>query len=134
MSFNKLTYDNCQYKTKLENDVSQLSYVFEVSKFANCNKCFNNLGLVGGTAVSHVNGNLVDLESNLIGIDRENSRCPTMKYVPNNDNMAVGADYYRPVCTNMIDTTMSHLKPCQLYTTPYVPHPPPMQLSKCPSK
>jgi hypothetical protein len=134
MSFNKLSYDNCQYKANLEANVSQLSYILDNNRFASCNKCFNNLGLVGGTAVSHVAGNLVDLESNLIGIDREASKCPSMKYIPNNDNAALGADYYRPVCTNVVDTTMKHLQPCQIYSTPHVPYPPPMQSFKCPNK
>jgi hypothetical protein len=134
MSFNALTYDNCEYNTRLERDVSVLSYNLDSSKFAHCNKCFNNLGLVGGTAVSHVNGNLVDLESNLIGIDREASKCPSMKYLPNSQDSAIGADYYHPRCTNVVDTTKSHLPSCQLYSTPYVPYPPTMQPYKCPAR
>jgi hypothetical protein len=86
---------------------------------------------VGGTAVSHVTGNLVDLESNLIGIDREASKCPAMRYIPQ-VNQASGADYYRPVCTNKVDTHMKHLQPCQLFQTRGVPHPPPMKPYTCP--
>jgi hypothetical protein len=134
MSFNKLSYDACQYNTKLEKDVSVLNYTLDNTKFQHCNKCMNNLGLVGGTAVSHINGNLVDLESNLIGIDREASKCPTMKYLPNAEDAAVGADYYHTRCTNVVDTTKQHLKPCQMYSTPSVPYPPPMQSFSCPMR
>lgn len=134
MSFTKLSYDDCSYKANLSQNVSVLSYVLDGNKHQSCNKCMNNLGLVGGTAVSHVSGNLVDLESNLFGIDREASKCPSLKYIPNADKVAVGADYYRPVCTNVVDTTMKHLKPCQIYSTPYVPHPPPVQSFRCPPK
>ena len=131
MSFTKLSYDDCAYKANLDQNVSVLSYILDNGKNNSCNKCRNELGLIGGTAVSHVSGNLVDLESNLFGIDREASSCPAQKYIPRVDE-AVGADYYRPVCTNRVDTTMKHLQPCQLYGTPFVPHPPPVQSFKCP--
>lgn len=131
MSFTKLSYDNCTYKANLEGNVSQLSYNLDAVKFYNKNKCMNNLGLVGGTAVSHVSGNLVDLESNLFGIDREASKCATMKFLPRSDEVAQGADFYRPVCTNSVNTSKKHLQPCQMYSTPSVPHPPPMHSFKC---
>ncbi len=131
MSFNKMIYDECAYKANLAGNVSQLSYVLDSVKNENCGKCRNQLGLNGGTAVSHVSGNLVDLESNLFGIDREASKCATLKYLPRDDNVAMGADYYRPVCTNSVNLTMNHLQPCQLYTTPSIPHPPPMTPFSC---
>lgn len=131
MSFNKLSYDDCAYKANLAQNVGTLSYVMDNVKFNSCNKCFNNVGLVGGTAVSHVTGNLVDLESNLIGIDREASKCPSMRYIPHVDQ-AVGADFYRPVCTNRVNTQMKHLPSCQLTNQMGTPHPPPMKPYTCP--
>ena len=132
MSFTKLTYDDCSYKANLAGNVSQLSYILDPVRYYNCNKCRNENGLVGGTAVSHVVGNIVDLESNLIGIDREASKCATLKYVPRDDNKAVGADYYRAGCTNKVDTTMNHLKPCQMNNVMGIPHPPSMKPYTCP--
>lgn len=131
MSFTKLSYDDCAYKTNLAQNVGVLSYTMDSVKFNSCAKCRPEVGLVGGTAVSHVAGNLVDLESNLIGIDREASRCAAMKYLPQVDK-AAGADFYRPVCTNTIDTRMRHLPSCQLTSVHGTPHPPPMQPYKCP--
>ena len=130
MSFNKLSYDNCAYTANLHKNVSALSYVLDPVKNENCNKCRPEVGLNGGTAVSHVSGNLVDLESNLFGIDREASKCASMSYLPYVDQ-AIGADYYRPVCTNTVDTRMKHLQPCQLTNVLSVPHPPPMNPFSC---
>ena len=123
MSFTNLSYDDCEYKSELKYNVSALNYMFDPVKFYNPNKCMNALGLVAGSAVSHVNGNLVDLESNLMGIDREASKCPSMYYTPNDDNVAIGANYYRQVPTNIVDTTKSHLPQCQIFNTHPVPYP-----------
>ena len=132
MSFTKLTYDDCSYKANLQGNVSQLSYTLDPVRYYNCNKCRHENGLVGGTAVSHVNGNLVDLESNLFGIDREASKCAAMKYLPREDNTTVGTKYYQMGCANKVDTTMSHLPPCQMHSVKSVPHPPPMNPFVCP--
>ena len=134
MSFNSLKYDTCAYKANLAGNVSQLSYVLDTVKNENCGKCRPELGIIGSTNVSHVSGNLVDLESTLFGIDREASKCASLKYLPRDDNVAMGANYYRPVNTNRVDTTMQHLQPCQLYNTLSVPHPPPMQPFSCSRK
>jgi hypothetical protein len=134
MSFNSLKYDPCAYKANLQTNVSSLSYVLDNTKFENCSKCRHELGLAGGAAVSHVTGNLVDLESTLFGIDREASKCASLKYLPSDDNVAKGANYYRPVCTNTVDVSLKHLQPCQLYNTLEVPKPPMMQPFSCPRK
>ena len=44
-----------------------------------------NFGLVGGTNVSHIKGNLVDLENDLRGQTRSNTKCPARKYAPPKD-------------------------------------------------
>ena len=69
-----------------------------------------------------------------MGIDREASKCPGMFYTPNADNLAIGADYYRPVDTNVVDTTKSHLESCQIYNTPSVPYPPQIKPFQCSSR
>jgi hypothetical protein len=132
MSFNRTKTDSCNYKQELEESVSYVSYLLDPIKFENCNKCRHELGLVGGTAVSHIQGNLVDLESNLFGIDRDNSRCPITRYIPPNDHTLQGTNFIKPVCRPELNTNMQHLESCQLISyAPYTPHPPPMNLSKC---
>lgn len=133
MSFTRTKTDQCHYAQELEENVSYVSYLLDPVKFDNCNKCRPELGIVGGTAVSHVSGNLVDLESNLFGIDRDASRCPMTKYIPRSDNVVKGSEFIKPVCRPEIKTNQKHLRACQLFDTPSIPHPPPMNLFKCSS-
>ena len=84
MSSNRLMYDTCAYKHELSQSVGPLEYVLNPMKYENCNKCRMELGLVGGAAVSHVKGNLVDLETELRGSTRQLSSCPKNKYQPYN--------------------------------------------------
>jgi hypothetical protein len=131
MSFNRLSYDDCSYKSELNESVSYLSYMMDTSRYEHCIKCRPENGIVGGTAVSHPKGNLVDLENNLYGIDRPNTHCPSYKYMPTT-NFVQGQEYIKPVCHPKIDTTMEHLKACQFHDTLKTPYPPSMNLYQCP--
>lgn len=131
MSFNRLSYDDCSYKANLSGNVSYLSYTLDPIRNENCNKCRMEHGIVGGTAVSHVRGNLVDLENNLFGIDRPNTHCPGYKFVPRSDDIVQGKEYTKPVCHPKVDTSKVHLRSCQLFDTLSVPQPPPMNLYTC---
>lgn len=65
-----------------EQSAGMFSYTQMPSKFENPNKCRNALGLVGGSEVSNISGNLVDLESDLLGITRAQSKCIARQYSP----------------------------------------------------
>ena len=80
MSSNRLMYDTCEYKNKLDESSSTLGYLLDNMKYENCNKCRMELGVLGGSGVSHIKGNLVDLEADLFGITRKASLCPSKKY------------------------------------------------------
>lgn len=134
MSFNRLSYDDCSYKAELNESVSYLSYMLDPVRYEHCNKCRPEVGIVGGSAVSHVKGNLVDLENNLLGIDRPNTHCPSYKWVPRADGKVQGKEYVKPVCHPQVETNMMHLKPCQFHDTLNVPQPPAMNLFKCAAK
>lgn len=58
------------------------AYTQMPTKFENPNKARNALGLVGGSEVSNISGNLVDLESDLLGITRVQSKCIARQYKP----------------------------------------------------
>ncbi|MEN8811317.1 MAG: hypothetical protein ABF272_08015 [Flavobacteriales bacterium] len=99
------------------------------------------LGIVGGNDVSIIRGNLVDLETDLRGITRINSRCPTKKYQWK-ENTGItgektvqprGIEYSNAFCKNplKIDTKMRHLPPCQMIRYDPVPLPPPLDLPQC---
>ena len=65
-----------------EQSAGMFAYTQLPQKFENPNKCRNALGLVGGTEVSNISGNLVDLESDLLGITRVQSKCIARQYQP----------------------------------------------------
>jgi len=134
MSFTRTAYDSCAYQTALNQSVAPISYQLDVSRFEACNKCRNELGLLGGTAVSHVNGNLVDLENDLRGQNRPATRCAQYKYLPPTGNVIQGKEYIKPVDHPQVDISMRHLQPCQMFQYPEVPMTPSMDLFSCPRR
>jgi len=133
MSFNRLSYDSCAYKQDLSENVSQLSYLLDPIKYEHCQKCRHELGLVGGTNVGVPKGNIVDLENELLGINRPSTQCPAYKYLPRSDEKVQGKEYIKPVQHPEIDTSMLHLRPCQMFNHPEVPQPPPVNVYTCPN-
>jgi hypothetical protein len=65
-----------------EQSRGMFSYTQMPVKFEHPKKCRNALGLVGGTEVSNISGNLIDLESDLLGITRVQSKCIARQYIP----------------------------------------------------
>lgn len=132
---NRLSYDTCAYKTALSSSVAPLDYMLDPSKYEHCDKCRVELGVVGGTAVSHVTGNLVDLENNLLGIDRPNTKCPSYKFLPPAPGKPLqGKEYIKPVQHPAIDTHMRHLRACQIQDFPAVPAAPAQKPFVCPTR
>ena len=116
------------------------SFVQIPEKWENPNKCRNALGLVGGAEVSHVKGNLIDLESDLRGITRPNSKCNAKQYVP---SCPLGGDQcpdypadvqYRDKSTGDFQTVSTepyHLRTCQAWSYPGTPVPKPYGQETC---
>lgn len=140
MSSNRLKYDTCAYKKSLDQSVGPLSYVLNPIKYENCNKCRMELGIVGGSAVSQIKGNLVDLENDLRGQSRASSLCPDNHYKPNCNNNENGNCQPGKITvvgkscgkTRTVDTNLVHLPPCQMIRYKPVPLPPPMNVTQCP--
>ncbi len=131
MSSNRLRYDTCAYKKELAQSTGPLSYLLNPMKYENCSKCRIELGQVGGTAVSNYSGNLVDLESDLRGQTRVNSRCPEDKWLPKCRGDGPGQSGIP--CGNFIQNkNLVHLPPCQMVQYKQVPNPPPMYIENCP--
>lgn len=122
MSFNHLNTDHCTYKRNLKENVSILSYVLSPFRYEHQDKCRHNLGLLGGTAVSHVQGNLVDLESDLRGQTRFLTKCADKQHRPITENGVIRNDKTEP-----IDTKKLHLPACQMISYKSVPLPPSMK-------
>lgn len=141
MSSNRLTYDQCAYMRTLQQSTDPLSYVMNPMKYENRNKCRMELGVVGGTAVSHIKGNLVDLENDLRGQTRPQSLCPDRLYqnpcptaTDLNQCKPKTIPFQRDFCSppTTLNTELLHLPPCQMVRYKPVPLPPPMNRGTCP--
>jgi hypothetical protein len=77
MSSNRLKYDNCAYVTDIKESTSPLEYNLFVGKYEKCERCpvgdFTNVLEFGDRA---------DVENELFGLTRSNSKCPGKKYDP----------------------------------------------------
>ena len=129
MSFNHLNMDNCTYKRHLKENVSILGYVMSPYRYEHADKCRHELGLVGGAGVSHVAGNLVDLESDLRGQTRFMTKCTANQYRPLGKGEPITNDKTAP-----IDTTMLHLPGCQMISYKRVPIPQAVYPPRCDMK
>lgn len=131
MSFTRLQYDVCNYKQELGDNVSVLGYLLDPIKYNHCSPCRSELGLVGGNNVSQAKGNLVDLENDLFGINRGQSKCALTRHLPRNDEKVQGIDLYKDTKFPVVDTSKQHLKSCQFFDYPQVPLPPAGQPYTC---
>ena len=123
-----------------QQSAGMFSYTQIPQKFENPNKCRNALGLVGGSEVSNISGNIVDLESDLFGITRVQSKCIARQYQP---ACALGgpecADTppsfsFRDKSTGVVsrvDTTPRDLPTCQFVTYPGVGTPAKLKTDTC---
>ena len=129
MSSNRLIYDTCAYKKRLDESTSPLQYHLNPLKYENCNKCRIELGVSQGPSASQIKGNLIDLENELRGQTRPLSSCDSRKYRP-------GQKLYTSHKGNQkkeIDTDLVHLPTCQMIRYKPIPLPNPIKLEKCDS-
>ena len=135
---NRTRYDPCEYKQAVTQSTNPLAYMLYPAKFESASKCRNQLGLVGGNEVSNVRGNLVDLESDLMGITRTAGRCDAVLYRPScpmteTDCQPPSLKFTDRATGNVrtIDTRLGHQKQCQMFGYREVPAPEPMKISGC---
>jgi len=133
MAFSRLSYDNCSYKSEILQSVGTLNYTLDVLQFQHPNPTRIAFGILGGNETSVIAGNMVDLESDLMGVGRTASKCPSLKFL----NECTGKDMnscqpkqavIRGNPSNsgrVIDTTPLHLRESQLFrlTPTYLPSP-----------
>lgn len=89
MSFNRLKYDRCESKEYNKQTVAPGDYYMKTPIM--CNNCFNDNPWIqnqktGVSLNSHVDWRFfagpVDVESDLLNLNRSSSRCPVEKYTP----------------------------------------------------
>lgn len=84
MSFNRLNYDTCTYKQNLLQSVGVGDYVLGMPQI-NCGACFSpDPTLRQGIAPATIQPlrDLVDTDSELMGITRRATNCPQQHYLP----------------------------------------------------
>ena len=131
MSFNRPIYDKCAYTKDLKEDATLLSYVLNDVPYKHCEPCRFELGVLGGNQVSKINGQMVDLDSDLRGSTRLLSRCPEFKYQQTNNNTSVSKTPY-DYKNLTIDTSKSDLRTCKpLNTFPELVLEPKIEYASC---
>jgi len=130
MSFNRLKYDSCDYRANLSENISILDYTLDTSPFSHCSPCRNQLGLVGGNNVSITQGSMVDLENNLIGLDRPATHCPAYKWLPGQTNFQ-GKEYIKPVVNPTLNDKSQSLRTCQFIDYKPTPNAPAWKQFTC---
>jgi hypothetical protein len=128
MSSNRLMYDTCAYKTRLDQSTSPLQYHLNPMKYENCNKCRIELGATHGPSASQIKGNLVDLENELRGQTRLLSSCDNKKYKPGQRLYTKDLSHDKK---KEIDTNLVHLPSCQMIRYKPIPLPNPIKLETC---
>jgi hypothetical protein len=98
-------------------------YTMIPQKFYNPSAARNALGLVGGNDVSLASGNLVDVESDLLGITRDRSKVPARQFQPTKDIVYIERGTGATVHVN---TAPRHLPTMQMVSYPGVPAPAPL--------
>jgi hypothetical protein len=87
------------------------------------------LGLIGGNEASLIKGNMVDLESDLRGINIPNTFCPWRQYQPPQNKKEIIRNNTK--IDMKIDTTPQHLPSYQMWAYPGVVAPAPMKRDVC---
>lgn len=134
MTSHRLIDDAYTYISDTWQSVRPLQFTTNPIRFNHCNPCRIELGVTGGNNVSLIKGNMVDLESDLLGITRPVAQCPCHKYLPaamkygTNNILIESKGCNKP---RWIDTTPQHLPACNIQTYPPVCTPEPIHQLMC---
>ena len=101
MSFNRLSYDTCSYLTELKESMKPGDYMIntpEVSGGTDKGCFFPNPQIrMNKHGASVCENNIIDVDSELLGLNVKNTKCPAKKYTPSEN----------PYC-NLV-----HMKDCE---------------------
>ena len=104
-------------------------YDYLTSQFVNPVPQRHILGIVGGNDVSLLKGNMVDLESDLKGINIPNTFCPWRQYQPPQSKKEIVRDNTKG--SVKIDIQKAHLPFYQMWAYPAVVAPEPIRNEVC---
>lgn len=124
-----------------QQNVGMFAYTQTPVKFEHPEKCRNALGLVGGSEVSNISGSIVDLESDLLGITRVQSKCIARQYAPACPLGGAAECPSHPPSFSFVDkstgakthvnTAPRNLPTCQMMTMPGIGAPAPIKGESC---
>jgi hypothetical protein len=111
---NKLMYDSCATADRTMRSVAPSCFAMDINYYENDSKCRPQLGIIGGTNVSHGERQLlVDVESNLQGRTYPATLCPSYQNGPAVDGLLRPVEYIKPVTHPAIDMVhKKHLPSC----------------------
>ena len=79
MSSNRLIYDKCAYATEIKESTGSLEYNLFQGKYESCKQC-----TVGNFTNNLPFGPKTDTESELLGLTRPSTKCPSLKFDASN--------------------------------------------------
>ena len=117
MSFNRLPYDEKCYKHKLAETTGAGNYQLDRPKIE-CDGCYpySPHQRLDGFGASLCEKNLIDVDSELSGINYKNSHCPSKQYIPGKEEFCEKTNYKDCNIIPQEDTLLSN-PPCTLRGT-----------------
>ena len=87
MAFNRTSYDKCAFNKYVQESTDVLKHSSDLDRYSIPQQCRHSLiGIIQENSVSSwmplPHKRQVDVETDLLGINRANSRCPSVKYSP----------------------------------------------------
>lgn len=100
MSWSRPRYDDCTYKYRLAETISPGEYMTQTPY--SCDNCaYYAPGVnLNGKGVSICEEDLINVDSELIGITRKYSQCPADKYLPGDDSFCKKNNFQE--CTDLV--------------------------------
>ena len=116
MSYSRLPYDSCAYNHQLKESVGPGEYRLDPNK--PCDPCFvpDPSVLIQRSGAAICPNNLIDVDSELLGITRHQSKCPGQKYLPS-DKPFCGAVPLKECNSLRAEPSRYSNPPCTLRST-----------------
>ncbi len=107
------------------------NYLLDENKYENKNKCRVEFGILGGSAVSHTKSNIVDIENELLGITRANSKCEENRHKPSQNNKIIPVKDFKTDNKPVLNLEGKHLRPCNFFNYQLIPKEPALVFDDC---
>ena len=125
MSFNRLKYDECQYKQVLAETTGSGEYLLSTPQISTCHPCYQANPSIrfqkNGNLNEPTKKDLIDIDSELLNIKRRESKCPSQKFTAScNNDGGSSSSLLRPnteSCFMQVEETRTSNPPSNLRGT-----------------